>query len=364
MMFMKSIALIVGNITKTGGTERATVNLASILLSLDYKVTIISLNGNNSVDCYYDIHENIEQLFLELPMLKSGFTNKIFWYSLYIKRLRKSFKQNHFDIIIGTGHGINSLLPIVSINMKIRLIACEHIAYNSLPFISNLLRGISYRFFDYVVVLSSFAETKFKYLKNVKKISNSLSFIPTQTSDQSSKQLLAIGRLSTVKGFDRLIKIAALIKDNYSDWKIRLVGEGELKEQLVKECKALNIDDFIIFAPFTKNIEQEYLNSSIYLLTSYSEAFPMVLLEAKACGLPIVSFNCPEGPADIINDGVDGYLIEDGDFKSFADKLSFLMENEVLRKQMSINAKHDSFGYAPDRISLEWKSLLDEMLIY
>jgi glycosyltransferase involved in cell wall biosynthesis len=183
----------------------------------------------------------------------------------------------------------------------------------------------------------------------------------SRVSELNNKQIIAIGRLSRVKGFDRLIEIAACIKVKHNDWKIKIVGEGELENDLKTLSRNLNVENNVLFTPFTEHIQDEYLNSSIYALTSYSEAFPMVLLEAKANGLPIVSFNCPEGPVDIINDGIDGFLVEDGCKEDFCEKLSVLIENKSLRAEMGRQSKIDSFRYMEDKIRIEWEKLLKEL---
>jgi glycosyltransferase involved in cell wall biosynthesis len=357
---MKRIAILVGNIYKTGGTERATVNLAGMLCNQGYDVTILSIYPSAGQTLPYEILREIQIVELNHSNTPTSIVCKPFWYLRLAQLLRNKISEGRFDMMVGTGHGINTLLPFIRVGKKIKAIGCEHIAYHTLPFISALVRRIVYPYLDGLVVLTRTAEEKFHYVKNVARIPNSLPFYPDKPSDLSSKQLLAVGRLAKVKGFDRLISAMTEVFMIHPDWKLKIVGEGELEDALKTRVNQLGIKENIVFCPFTTNILPYYLESSIYVLTSYSEAFPMVLLEAMACGIPVVSFNCPEGPADMIRDGADGFLVNDGDLSMFAGRIKMLIEQPELRTKFGIAARQEAEKYDISRIERQWKDFLKD----
>ncbi|EFN2928216.1 glycosyltransferase family 4 protein, partial [Campylobacter lari] len=173
-----------------------------------------------------------------------------------------------------------------------------------------------------------------KYFKNIKIIPNFVN-MPLKVADCNQKIVLSIGRLSKEKGFLRLVDIWEIVqkKMNDKDWKLYVIGEGDLKKELETKIKDKNLENSIKFLPFTQNINKHYLNASIYAMCSYSEGMPMVLLESSSFGLPNVAFDVKTGPSDIIENNKSGFLVKDGDLYEFADKLVFLMENDNTRKE-------------------------------
>lgn len=170
-----------------------------------------------------------------------------------------------------------------------------------------------------------------------------------------------VGRISKEKGLDRLCPIIDKIKEDLSQhrWRLRIVGDGDIKPSIEKLFYENQLAQFVDFIPFTNNVLEEYIHSSIYIMTSYSEAFPMVLLEAKAVGLPVIAYNCPEGPSEIIHDKEDGFLIENGDSDSFAEAIKTLIEDKVLRKKMGSRAIENVDKYSQYRVLESWLRLLE-----
>ncbi|EAL5964157.1 glycosyltransferase family 4 protein, partial [Campylobacter jejuni] len=194
-----------------------------------------------------------------------------------------------------------------------------------------------------LVILSDKQIDKWKeYHQNIQVIPNFIPFIPERTRDYKQKNILSIGRfeLNDEKGFLRLIEIWNLVQKNekYRDWTLTIIGEGELNDSIKEKIKENKLEN-IILKPFTKEIEEEYLKASIYVMTSHFEGFPMVLIESSSYALPLVAFNIDTGPSDIIDDKKNGFLIEDGNLQEFANKLSILMDDENLRRTMGISAK-------------------------
>ena len=149
--------------------------------------------------------------------------------------------------------------------------------------------------------------------------------------------------------------------DNLTQWKLIIVGDGVLKKELESKIKALNLQDSIILKPFTKDIEREYLNASIYVMTSHFEGFGMVLAEASSYGLPCIAFDIKTGPSDIIENEKSGFLVEDNDLQGYADKLMLLMRDENLRFNFGTEAKKlVSERFGKNAVMKMWENMFME----
>lgn len=178
-------------------------------------------------------------------------------------------------------------------------------------------------------------------------------------SNCTSKKVIFAGRFDLQKGIDSLAQIWSLVQTRHPDWLLEVYGNGELKPfftSIVKE-KELNIDIF----PAVPDIFDKYIDASILLMTSFYEPFGLVLAEAMSCGLPVVAFNCPYGPADIIENGKDGFLVENGNIQVFAERICQLIENEQLRCEMGKAASISSQRYNAEIVMPMWDKLFSEI---
>ncbi|MCC9061740.1 glycosyltransferase family 4 protein [Flavobacterium piscisymbiosum] len=355
------ISLIISDISKSGGTERSVSTLANMLCKKYEKVEIISVIKTNTKKSYYDIDSRVSVKFLGQIPLASSLLSKIKWSVSTVVLLRKYFNENNSNLIISTGHNYNWLLPFIKIRKKVKIIACEHIVYKSIPKVSRIFMSSTYSFLDGIVVLSDKAKESFKKYSMIFVIPNSLPFKVSMESELTSKQILVVGRLSAEKGLERLIPVSNKLKEKFPDWHITIVGEGPEKEKLSTLISEANLRDVLKLNGISNNVENFYLESSIYIMTSHFEAFPMVLLEAQSFGLPVIAYDCPEGPGQIINNGENGYLIENDNVTDFSDKLFMLIEDEELRKKIGKNAKSNSLNFTEERIIKKWMFLFDEL---
>ncbi len=351
------ITILISDITRTGGTERSVVTLANMLHKSNYEVTIASLTKSESENIFYSIEPEISIRFLDNTKIPNNFIKKIVWCISTVFLLRKFNRSNSSDFFMATGHNFNWLLPFIKTNKKTKTVACEHIVYDSIPNISKFFMSMTYRYIDHIVVLSEKAKVSYSKYSKVSIIPNALPFESKTQSLLINPEIILVGRLSPEKGLERLVIIGKIIKQNYPNWKIVLVGDGDIRENLKGLYKEAGLENFIEFKGVIKDMKQAYLNASIYIMTSRYEAFPMVLLEAQSCGLPIVSFDCPEGPSQIIHNDEDGYLIEDDDYDTFTEQLMKLMENHDLRKKMGEQSYKNSKLYSVDSIIKKWDLL-------
>lgn len=197
-----------------------------------------------------------------------------------------------------------------------------------------------------------------KYCKNVCVIPNVVQLNNSgRYSSCDSKIVIYVGRFSDQKDVWSLLKIWKNVHQRFPDWDLHMYGEGEQK---IPFAKAVNEADLNIkIYPPTRDIFDKYLESSLLIMTSRYEPFGLVLPEAMSCGLPVASFDCPYGPADIITDGIDGFIIKKRHIVDFSDKVCQLINDESHRKEMGLKAIDSSTRFSAEKIMPQWKKLFE-----
>lgn len=198
------------------------------------------------------------------------------------------------------------------------------------------------------------------YSKQVLIIPNMITIRPRKVKSYQSKIVVSAGRFSYEKGYDRLIRAWSLLDASYSDWKLLLIGNGDTKEYDAL-IRSYSLSAVVHCFPATEHIEEIYAKASIYAMGSRYEGFGLVLTEAMSCGLPCVSFDCPYGPAEIISDGEDGFLVPDNHVEAFADNLCRLMADESLRERMGRKASVNVKRFDVDNVMKNWMDFYKSM---
>lgn len=179
-------------------------------------------------------------------------------------------------------------------------------------------------------------------------------------SDCCSKSAIFVGRYSYQKDIHSLLKVWELVHQRHQDWQLHVFGGyGSLQDELQYEMNRIG-SNIVIHQP-TTNIYEEYMKSSMLLMTSRFEPFGLVLPEAMSCGLPVVAFDCPYGPREIIRDGVDGFVIENRDIDKFAEKVCLLMANLDLRIKMGREGVKSSSRFVENKIMPLWINLFQSL---
>lgn len=360
---MKKICFFIGDIERSGGTERVTTLVANALSTAGYDVTILSLyHGKKS---FFPLNENINlnALFEHNVSMKKNFIPCVY-------KLRKYVKKNSIHSLIL----VDSILTIFAVPalayMKLQCICWEHFNYNvDLGSIFRVYgRKLAAKYCQVVVTLTE--RDKNLWIDNIKNIKSNIVAInnpnpysnQTHLASQSHKRVLAVGRLTQQKGFDLLIQSWAKIakKNGVVNWKLSIVGSGEDYDKLMNLIKTLNVQDSVEIFPATQNIAEFYQHSSVYCLSSRYEGFGMVLIEAQAYGLPIVAFDCKIGPAEIVEHCITGYLVKDQDIIELANKLEKIITLDVVSyEEMSENALNNSLKYSVGKILPKWITILE-----
>ena len=339
----KRIVITLKDITESGGGERVGANLANAFaLNLGYEVQIVSFFKSGAKP-FYPLDSRISCIYLcnRPAKAKNAFINL---FNKTIFRAWLIFKAQRFatqsDIILANDGWFVPLFKSGSRSKGRFFVRLWHI--NAPKKARKKLR-----LFDALVILSEREIQRWqRYHSNINAIPNFLPDIPQTSTNHSQKVVLSVGRLSSEKGFLRLLDIWKIVRehiassqDNLSQWKLIIVGDGVLKSEIESKINALNLSQSVILKPFTKDIEREYLGASIYAMASHFEGFPMVLLESTSYGLAPLSFDIATGPSDIIEHNKSGFLILDNDLEGYARHLIALMSDESMRANFGKEAK-------------------------
>lgn len=369
-----------------GGIERCITSLANILCE-KYNVEIAV--------CYklydkpaFELDERVKIKYLNKKHIvpnkekfKKAWNNKkiisVFkegLFALKVLRLRKKnmvnyIKKSNSDIIISTRDIFNYWLSDFG-KEKVLKIGWEHNHFHDdYTYASNIVN--SAKMLDYLVLVSSDLQ---KYYNNELQkakcsciyIPNSIDKIPDNVAELDNKRLVSVGRLSPEKGYLDLLKIYSQLVKDYPDWKLDIIGDGEERSKLEKFIEIHDLKDKVTLHGFQgKEYIDKILNkSSIYLMTSYTESFGIVLIEAMSHGVPCVAFDSAEGAREIIQSGNNGYLVKNRNFDAYKLKVKSLIEKKEERIRIGKLARESVNKYTSDKVGSEWISLIEESGVY
>lgn len=353
-----------------GGIERVLANKVNYWVKQGIETHIVTSEQRGNPPCYA---MDKKVVFHDLEI---NYNRKISY--LNPSNLRKTFK--HFFKLKNTIKKINPDVVIVCnfafdfyfipyILPKITKIKEFHSSrhYDSILRTQNksLFKKIYYRLNDYIeskydyLALLTKDEKQYYKSNNTVVIPNSLTSFPNQMASLKSKKVISAGRIAPVKGFEKLIEAWKQVENKNPDWVLEIYGEGETDyiNRLQMLINSLELQSKVKLCGSTNNLEEKMMNSSIYAMTSLTECFPMVLLESLSCGLPIVTFDCPNGPRNIITNGEDGILVEHNNITQFANALNKLIENSKLRLQMGTNGHENIKRLLPVYVMDIWMKL-------
>ena len=371
---MKIVYLIAGTFN-SGGMERVLTNKANWLVRNGYDVTVVTTDQRGRKP-YFTLDDGIAtyDLGINYDETNGHLLKKILLYPFkqwhHRQRLEKLLKALKADVVVCMYN--NDMSFVYQIDDGSRKVLETHFSRNKkLQYNRRGLWALAdswrtqkeeqyVRQYDKFVVLTKEDKQLWGNLPNMVVIPNAHTFESETQTDITQKRVLAIGRYDYQKGFDTLLDIWHQLGDKNEGWTLDIVGDGPLRESLQQQKTCLQLKNVNLLPP-TDDVKRLYSRASIVVMTSRYEGLPMVLLEAQACGLPIVAFACKCGPRDVISDGVDGFLVEEGNEKQFAGRLSVLMHDTNLRRRMSDAAYANSVNYGTDAIMKKWEQLLSSL---
>ena len=354
-----NIAFLINSLHNAGGTERVSTVIANKLSEEGYCVKFFSLHRGEKP--FFDISPKIDICYLNDVPYSNIYVN----YLSNMLKIRKLCKINKIDYLIDVCTAMSLMSIPATIFSHTKVISWEHFnaGINWNPITSPLSRRLVSRFAYKVVVLTNddkrIFDSKFK-AKNTVVIHNPLTINPSGVVDIGQKVAIAVGRLEHQKGFDILLYAWSKTKCRAKGWKLRIVGSGSLDSELRDLSLSLGIADSVEFLPATNNIVSEYLKASVFLLSSRFEGFGLVLVEAMSVGLPIISFDCDNGPRDIVEHNTTGILVSPLDIESFSNEIDTLSSDYNLRCELSKNALYSVERFKLEPILQQWKNILEK----
>lgn len=361
----------------SGGYDRVIIEKANYLAEHGFDV-IITVASHALAEPCYEISEKVRLVDFGIDFHQQyghHLFYRAFIYFVMMRRYRRALKElllfERPDIVITTlGREIDFITKIHDGSVKI---GESHIAKN---YVRNLhlmeQNGIAQRMIarlwrrkmdklvgqlDALVLLTQHDADSWSGLTRTVVIPNSLPFFPEKPSTCNQKQVIFVGRLNEQKGLEYLVKTWEHVHQKHKEWILQIYGDGDQRDLLHRLIREAKMEDTVIVNQPTRQIMDRYLESSIFLLTSRFEGFGMVLIEAMACGVPVVSFDCPWGPADIIKNGEDGFLVGYLNTIEAAEKVVQLIESPELRKKMGIRARENVQRYSRNTVMKQWIDL-------
>jgi glycosyltransferase involved in cell wall biosynthesis len=368
-------------VTIKGGADKVIVEKANYFVAHGYQVTVVTesqmgrelsfpLDGKvQHIDMGIDFnrqyaYHGLQRLLTYLVMLRK-----------YKKHLKAILMEERPDIVItAMGRSIDFVTSIHDGSVKIGEAHSVKANVRSLNLMerkgvlhrlmARLIRWHVYRkvsHLDAMVLLTRQDADSWTEARQTFVIPNAIPQFPERYSSLDNKQILMVARYNDAKGYNYMVEAWETVHRRHPDWTLNVYGSGELHDDVIRWIQQRHLSTSMVLHEPIDNIMEQYLDSSIYVMSSRYEAFPMVLLEAMVCGVPCVSFDCPHGPRNIIRDGEDGLLVEYLNPQALADGICRLIEDEALRKQLGAKARENIQRFSLESVMKQWTELFDTL---
>lgn len=361
---MKRICFLVYDYSQSGGAERMVTNLANEL-NTEYKISVVSVfkffpqesySHKNSILLSY-IFEKKGSIFRNLPFITK-----------YLRRYLKKYRIDYL-ICVDVTTALMGVLSTVASNTK--LLVWDH----SSAFNKDLYSKLNLRIYSWFGLWFSYKyitlteQSKQEYLRIHRIKEDKVKVIPnwiasdvckSKTYCFENKKIITVGRADTVKGFENLIEVAKVVLKANSEWEWHIWGnfDSEYGETILEKMKDSEVSDRLIYKGISNNIYEIYQNYSFYVLTSYYEGLPMTILEAQMNRLPVIAFDCMTGPGEMVENNVNGYLIDCWDIKEMSSKICFLINNKTIADSFSAKSKINMNKFEKNEVIRCWCELL------
>lgn len=362
------LTLIIAGLGR-GGAERVMTVLASAWAAHGKAVTLLTFDAGETPA--YPLHHSVQHKSLGIAAVSTGFFQQVRRNLRRVKSLRRAIRESHPDVVISFMDSTNVLCILATRGLGTPLVISERIDPSLYPigWAWGLLRRLLYHWADALVCQTKPALDRFQALTRVRGVAIpnpiDVPFPPKEKrSDAEARAcgtLVAMGRLVPQKGFDLLLAAFSRIADLHCGWKLIIYGEGPLLKELQVQAESLNLSHRVDFAGATSDPFARLCEADLFVFPSRFEGFGMALAEAMACGLPVVSFDCPEGPGQIVRNGIDGLLVPPQDVGALAAALDRLMSDAQERKRMAERARDVCQRFSTEKVLAIWEELLHEL---
>lgn len=365
-----------------GGMERVLLNKVTYLAKLPgWEVEVVTTDQHHRPP-FYPFPDNVKMTDLDINYSDDNNKNVIWKICGYLirrrihkRRLSALLHQEKADIVVSLYPSESSFLPDIDDGSK-KVLELHFCKYFRLQYGRTGLLGLIdkwrtkkdeqiVRRFDKFVVLTHEDLGYWGDLPNIEVIPNAAMMVSNSFSDVKNKRVIAVGRLDYQKGFDRLILAWEKVQQTgrFKDWRLDIFGQGEWKEMLQQMITDRKLQNTVIINPPVKQIGKQYMESSLLIMSSHYEGFPMVMIEAMACGLPVVSFDFKCGPKDIIRQGENGLIVPNGDIEGLARAMMELMSDEATRQRLSLHARTIVDTYSEQAVMKRWIDLFTKLTL-
>lgn len=361
----KRICIVVHNFSDYGGVGVVASNLANEFADDDNKDVFLLSLIKDGRPLAYELSEKVK--YHGILHGEMRLRNQLKALFLPVTRY---LKNHQIDVAIIMGHWPAFLISPVKPLVNTKFVFCDHGALlNQWEDKKNtFMRLIASKVSNHTVVLTK--RTREDYIKKFfigkDKIDYIYNWIEERSDDSvdydsKSKRIITAGRFGYEKGFDQLVEIMRPVIQLHDEWHLDIYGDGEMMHIVQQKIKEYRLENNVHIMGEVRTVRNLFKNYAFYVLPSFREGLPIVLLEAKCNLLPIVSFDVMTGPAEIIRDGIDGMLIEAGNNGKFSEAINYLIESEDTRKTMSNNAKGNLEEFKKNTIMKQWENLVDNL---
>jgi glycosyltransferase involved in cell wall biosynthesis len=363
------LTLVISSLER-GGAERVISVLASAWAQRGIEVTLITFDDKEPPA--YPLHPRIELKSLRVPNEAAG--NPV--HALYrnvrrIRRLRRLVRESAPDVVLSFLDFPNIITLLATRGLRVPVIVSERAnpAYDELKAVWRMLRRRTYpRAAALVCQTSAMVEQLRRKIKiagyaipNPVEPPSTGHVVPMER-DVNSRTIIAMGRLVPQKGFDLLLEAFARIAGRYPEWSIKVLGKGPLQARLEAQAASLGLKNRVSFLGAVSDPFPILRAAGLFVFSSRFEGFGNALIEAMACGLPVISFDCPAGPSDIIRHGVDGLLVPPEDVNALANAMDHLIADAAERERLARRAPEVLERFSLERILAMWEKLFDDVL--
>ena len=352
----------------SGGAERVMSILANYWAAKEWQITLLTFVDKTKVP-FYHLDSRINYVPLNIERRSPNAVVAIGNNYQYIYKLRKAIIDSKPEVIISFLTINNVITLLATRGLSIPVIVSERTDPNKFPEskIWMNLRSLTYQFADAIAVQTTRAFNYFRpQLQSKMVVVPNPVIIQNYNSDNSQKTLerpsiIAMGRLEFQKGFDLLLEAFALLKDTCPEWSLTVLGEGTMRSELESQRERLKLSDRVHFPGRVNNPAEILKQADIFVMSSRYEGFPNALCEAMACGLPVISTDCPSGPQEIIRDGKDGILVANENVAALKDAMKTLMLDDTKRQELGKKALEITSRFSLITITELWEKIISEV---
>lgn len=361
------IAYCIHSIHKTGGKERVLsikANYLADVLGYDVHIITAALKGRKP---YFPLSPKVHVHDLNVP------DRYVSAHGKYARALENLLLQIKPDMTISTGCNEIFCLPALKDgSVKVCEFHFSHEKYiqkYGSSALGRIYAGIRTRKLEkaaaaldcFVVLTEADRKLWSGTVPDARQIYNPLTFTSETQAALDEKRMIAVGRLDPIKNYPDMVKAWAKVHQKYPEWSLDIFGVGRMRKKISKLIEASGLEECVHLCGRSSDMRSEMLGRSAMVMSSLGEGFPMVMLEASVCGLPIVSYDCDCGPSEIIENGKSGYVVKEGDVDALAEGICKLIESDELRKEFGKAATIKSEEFRIERIMQQWDELFREL---